>query len=317
MYNKRLEDFYCMKRIFIDGRAGTTGLRIEERLALRSDIELIVLPEEKRKDATARAEAINRSDVTFLCLPDAAAIEAVSLVKNPDTIIIDASTAHRTKPGWAYGFPELGAEYKSAIQTGKRIAVPGCHASGFIALVQPLIKAGLLKKEALLSCFSLTGFTGGGKAMIAQYEDDSRTEHDLLSAPRQYALGQSHKHLPEMAFITGLQHTPVFSPIVADYDCGMEVTVPLHNVKKEDVLACYCANYAGAALLQVPLKSEDGFLSANALRGRDSMQLTAEGNDERLLLIARFDNLGKGASGAAVQCLNLAIGANETEGLVI
>ncbi|MDR1928156.1 MAG: N-acetyl-gamma-glutamyl-phosphate reductase [Oscillospiraceae bacterium] len=312
-----------MKQIFIDGRAGTTGLRIEERLRTRADVRLLTLPESRRRDRAARQAMLNQADVAFLCLPDAAAREAVALVENPATVIIDASTAHRTAPGWCYGFPELGASFRQSIQAGKRTAVPGCHASGFVALVYPLIQAGLLEQNAQMSCFSITGYSGGGKGMIAEYESGSRTANDPLQAPRQYALGQVHKHLPEMQAVTGLETAPLFCPAVADYDCGMEVTVPLHAGQMSafyrnaaQLLDCYQKHYAGQALVQIGVAEEPAFLSANAMRGRDSIELAVGGNDERLLLIARFDNLGKGASGAAVQCLNLALGAEETAGLV-
>ncbi len=311
-----------MKTIFIDGAAGTTGLRIEERLRRREDVVLLTLPEVQRKEARVRAEALNAADVAILCLPDAAAREAVALVKNPATVVVDASTAHRTATGWRYGFPELSAQFRAGVAGGKRIAVPGCHASGFLALVYPLVRTGVLPRTALLHCFSITGYSGGGKAMIAEYEAEGRGKNDRLVAPRQYALEQAHKHLPEMRQIAGLEAQPVFCPVVADFDCGMEVTVPLHGAqlrlgtRLRDLLACYREAYAGAALIRVrELPEEDGFLAANALRGKDTMEVIVAGNDARPLLIARFDNLGKGASGAAVQCLNLAIGAKETEGL--
>lgn len=306
-----------MHKIFIDGRVGTTGLRIEERLAARDDIQLLRLPEALRKDPAARAEMINAADVTFLCLPDDAARQAVALAANPSSVIIDASTAHRTARGWAYGFPELGAAFRENIARSKRIAVPGCHASGFIALVRPLLQAGILSSSAQLTCLSLTGYSGGGNAKIAEYEAFAeRRRGDALSAPMQYALGQTHKHLPEMCALTGLEEPPLFCPIIADYDRGMEVTIPLREASRFAVLACYRAFYQGAALVRVT--EPDGEpRPANSMRGRDSMELTVEGRDGRLLLIARFDNLGKGASGAAVQCLNLALGAEETTGLVL
>ncbi|MDR2525523.1 MAG: N-acetyl-gamma-glutamyl-phosphate reductase [Oscillospiraceae bacterium] len=310
-----------MKKIFIDGRAGTTGLRIEKRLAARRDLELLALPEHLRKDTEARRTMRNAADVVFLCLPDDAAREAALLVENPATVVIDASTAHRTAPGWAYGFPELSAAHRDAICAGKRIAVPGCHAGGFVALVHPLVQAGLLAKASLLHCFSLTGYSGGGKSMIAEYEADSRARGDALAAPKQYAIAQAHKHLPEMQRIPGLDTPPVFCPIVADYDCGMEVTVPLHGAqlrpaaRRCDLLACYQSTYGDAALVRVTeAPAERG---ASALRGKDWMEITVAGNDDRPLLLARFDNLGKGASGAAVQCMNLALGAEETAGLTL
>jgi len=310
-----------MYKIFIDGRAGTTGLRIEERLSSRADVTLLTLPEPLRKDPEARKQAMREAHAVLLCLPDGAAREAAAWVPS-DTIVIDASTAHRTEPGWAYGFPELGPDFRAAIQTGRRVSVPGCHAGGFIALVKPLIHAGILSGSAPLACLSLTGYTGGGKAMIAEYESPARARNDALSAPRQYALGQTHKHLPEMARYAGLERPPVFCPIVADYPCGMEVTVPLPLRSSNGMdlraalLDCYRGYYAGAAMVRVA-EPDAAPHSPNAYAGRDAMDLTVEGADGRLLLIARFDNLGKGASGAAVQCLNLALGLNETEGLVL
>lgn len=302
-----------MHNVFIDGRSGTTGLRIEQRLANRRDINLLVLPADKRRDHAARVEMHNRADVSFLCLPDEAALEIVPHVR-AETVIIDASTAHRVAAGWAYGMPELGADYRAAIQTGKRIANPGCHASGFNALVRPLILGGLIAKDARLSCISLTGYSGGGKEIIEKYEAQSRTRGDELCAPMQYALPQQHKHLPEMVAHTGLQHAPVFCPVIADYPCGIELTVPLHDVPKQAVLDCLREFYSDAAMINVV--DDPDARPASMMHGRDSMEICVHGNDERLLLIARFDNLGKGASGAAVQCLNLAIGADEREGLV-
>jgi len=303
-----------MHNIFIDGRSGTTGLRIEQRLANRRDVNLLELPEYLLFDVQARADMHNQADVSFLCLPDEAAIEIVPHVR-PETVIIDASTAHRVAPGWAYGMPELGEDYRAAIVQGKCIGNPGCHASGFIALVRPLVKAGLIAQDALLSCFSLTGYTGGGMAIIASYEDETRMRGDKLSAPMQYALTQEHKHLPEMVAHTGLRHAPAFCPVIADYPCGIELTVPLHGLAKTTVLGCLREFYAGATMIHVVEESEAK--PASAFHGRDSMEISVHGNDERLLLVSRFDNLGKGASGAAVQCLNLAIGADEKEGLVL
>ena len=307
-----------MKRVFIDGSAGTTGLRIGQRLAGRGDIELVALPEALRKDPAARRDALNGADIAFLCLPDAAAIEAVGLVDNPDTAVIDTSTAHRTAPGWVYGFAELDGQ-RERIAAAKRIANPGCHASGFIALIAPLTHAGLLNKDALLCCTSLTGYSGGGKKMIAQYEAEGRDA--LLDGPRQYGLGQTHKHLPEMAALCGLERAPIFCPIVADFYSGMEVTVPVFAGQlaggAEDVKAVYRRCYAGPVVRFAEAADEGGFLSAAAFSGRDDMQVTVAGNGERLLLVARFDNLGKGASGAAIQNMNLLLGARETEGLVI
>ena len=310
-----------MKKVFIDGKAGTTGLRIYERLSGREDIELITLPEELRKDREARRQALNSADVAFLCLPDDAAREAVSLVDNPNTAIIDASTAHRTLPDWAYSFPELSKDFEQKIKNSKRIAVPGCHASGFVALVFPLVEAGILPKSAELTAFSLTGYSGGGNKMIAEYEAEDRDS--LLDAPRQYAIGQTHKHLPEMTAITGLKKAPVFCPIVADFYSGMEVTVPLFKTQLEDgktvedIKNVYKEKYQGPMVKFVEGADEGGFFSAGALSGNDTMQISVGGNDERILLIARFDNLGKGASGAAVECMNLVLSQPATKNLEI
>lgn len=307
-----------MKHVFIDGSAGTTGLRIHERLANRADLSLIILPDELRKDENARREALNAADIAFLCLPDAAAREAVALTTDPHTVIIDTSTAHRTAAGWTYGFPEIGGR-RDQIATSTRIANPGCHASGFVSLIAPLVENGLLSKSAALSCFSLTGYTGGGKKMIAEYEAEGRDP--LLDAPRQYGLTQAHKHLPEMAAICGLDNAPLFCPIVADFPCGMEVTVPLfaHQLKgtAENVKAVYRSYYATGLVRYVEDASEGGFLSAAAMAGRDDLQVTVAGNDDRILLVARFDNLGKGASGAAIQNMNIVLGVDEATGLCV
>ncbi len=309
-----------MKKVFIDGSAGTTGLRIAERLESRKDIEIIKLSEENRKDIGARKEAINKADIVFLCLPDEAAIESVSLCDNPDTVIIDTSTAHRTNPEWAYGFPELSKEFEDKIKTSKRIANPGCHASGVIALIYPLIENGILDKDALLSAVSLTGYSGGGKKMIAEYESEERSE--LLSAPRQYGITQSHKHLPEITAVTGLNTAPAFMPIVGDFYSGMEVTIPLFTEmlkgkKIEDIKNIYKQKYNGPIVKFVEDFAENGFVSANKLSFKDSMEISVSGNEERILLIARYDNLGKGASGAAVESMNLVLGCDVTTGLEI
>ncbi len=308
-----------MTKVFIDGSAGTTGLRIYERLGERKEIELIKLSEDLRKDASARKEAINASDISFLCLPDDAAREAVSMVENKNTVIIDTSTAHRTNPAWTYGFPELSAERAEALCTSKRIAVPGCHASGFIALVYPLVAAGVLDKSALLSCFSVTGYSGGGKKMIAEYEGDGRAV--LLDAPRQYGIGQLHKHLPEMTAVCGLENSPLFSPVVADFYSGMCVTVPLFKsmIKGgiDDIKEIYKSTYTGPIVKYTEDFGEGGFVSANALSGKDGMELSVCGNADRILLVSRYDNLGKGASGAAVQCMNTVMGVDVTTGLVL
>lgn len=308
-----------MKKVFIDGSAGTTGLRIFDRLQARSDIQLLTLPEAERKDEGRRRQLLNEADVAFLCLPDAAAEEAASWVENPDTVVLDTSTAHRTAPGWCYGFPELSALQEARIRQARRIAVPGCHASGFIALVYPLVAAGLLNKDALLSCYSLTGYSGGGKKMIAEYEAPARSA--LLDAPRQYALGQTHKHLKEMKQMTGLASEPVFCPVVSDFYSGMQVTVPLFaqwlkpGASMQDVRAVYQALYTGPVVSYTDAADAGGFLSAAALAGKDSMQIAVAGNEERMLLLAVYDNLGKGASGAAVECMNLVTGAEKTLGL--
>ena len=306
-----------MISVFIDGSAGTTGLRIRERLAARKDLSLLILPEELRKDPTARRDALNTADVSFLCLPDAAAVEAVSFVTSPETVIIDTSTAHRTAEGWVYGFPELAGR-RERIASAKRIANPGCHATGFIALVAPLTAAGLLRPDVRLSCFSLTGYSGGGKKMIANYESPDASP--LLRAPRQYGLAQVHKHLPEMAKVCGLFHAPVFCPVVAPYYAGMEVTVPLTPAETaaslEEIREVYRSYYRGGLIRFAEAPDEEGFLSACAFAGRDDLEVSVYGNDERILLVSRFDNLGKGASGAAIQNMNLALGLEETEGLV-
>ena len=306
-----------MTKVFIDGSSGTTGLRIRERLYTRKDIELIALDEARRKDAQARREAFQQADVAFLCLPDAAAIEAVELAKDSGAVIIDTSTAHRTAEGWAYGMPELTG-YRDRIAGAKFIANPGCHASGFIALVAPLVAKGLLAKDTLLTCFSLTGYSGGGKNMIAEYEAPQRSP--LLSAPRQYALGQMHKHLKEMNVICGLEKAPVFCPIVADFYSGMEVTVSLFRNDlrgtMEDVRRIYAEYFPGPLIHFKEAADEKGFLSAAAFTGRDDMEITVTGNDDRILLVSRFDNLGKGASGAAIQNMNIVLGLAETTGLV-
>ena len=308
-----------MTKIFIDGKAGTTGLRIEERLSARDDVSIISLPDELRKDTMARKEIINSADVVFLCLPDDAAREAVSLIENDNVTVIDASTAHRTNPDWAYGFPELAPEFEEKIKNGKRIAVPGCHASGFIALVYPLIKAGIISPDAHLCAHSITGYSGGGKKMIADYEANDRCA--LLGAPRQYGVSQNHKHLPEMTAIAGLQTAPVFSPIVADFYSGMEVTVPLFasdiNGTIEDIKKIYRAAYSSPIIHFNEGDDEGGFLSAAKYTGLDSMGISVYGNDDRIILVARYDNLGKGASGAAVECLNVKLGCEKTKTLIV
>lgn len=305
-----------MTKVFIDGSAGTTGLRINERLSGRSDIELIKLPSELRKDPKARRDAIFSADVAFFCLPDAASIEAAALAEGSNTVIIDTSTAHRTNDAWAYGFPELFSG-RVKISASKHIANPGCHASGFIVLIEPLVHEGILKSDAALSCFSLTGYSGGGKGMIAAYEDENRSE--LLSAPRQYGIAQQHKHLKEMQKLTRLEIAPAFCPVVADYYSGMEVTVPVF--KKDlrgsvsDIIALYKERYNSNIVKFTENADEGGFLAANSLSGKDSMEVSVSGNEDRILLVSRFDNLGKGASGAAIQNMNIILGVNEETGL--
>ena len=301
-----------MKKVFIDGQSGTTGLGIFKRLEKRKDLCMVTLPDALRKDPASRKKMLNECDAAILCLPDDAAREAVSMVENPDVIILDASTAHRTQPGWVYGLPELDAAQEQAIRHAKRIAVPGCHASGFIALVRPLIKNGFIADTARLVCHSLTGYSGGGKKMIAQYEAQARDS--LLDAPRQYGISQQHKHLKEMTYITGLATPPVFCPIVADFYSGMEVTVALFaedlapGISMDTVRALYEKTYCTGRVRYCGDEQEEGFLSANALHASDEMHIGVYGNAARMLLVARYDNLGKGASGAAVQCLELALG---------
>lgn len=310
-----------MKKVFIDGSVGTTGLRIYERLAQREDVKLITLPESVRKEPAARKEALNSVDVAFLCLPDDAAREAVAMVENPSVTVIDASTAHRTLPDWAYGFPELSKTHEEKIRASKRIAVPGCHASGFIALVYPLIEAGYIDKEEFLTCHSVTGYSGGGKKMIAEYESEGRNV--LLGAPRQYGLTQQHKHLKEMKGVCGLENAPAFCPIVADFYSGMTVTVPLFSkmlkagVTAADLKTLYAEKYNGEIVQYTENADENGFLSGLAMGKKDGMKIAVAGNDERILLLASYDNLGKGASGAAIECMNLAVGAEKTKGLVL
>ena len=305
-----------MTNIFIDGSSGTTGLQIRERLNTRTDIDLIEVPYEERHSEAVRKEALNRADIAFLCLPDDAAEVSASLVENDRTVVIDTSTRHRTAPGWVYGLPELEGQREKII-TSRRIANPGCHATGFITLVEPLVHAGMLTKNTPLQCFSLTGYSGGGKKMIAQYEAERRDV--LLDAPRMYGLSQSHKHLKEMKQIAGLEKEPVFCPIVADYYSGMETVVPLFHDwicgSMDDVKQIYRSVYREGLIHFAEDDGENGFCAGNAFAGRDDLEIRVEGNAERILLIARFDNLGKGACGAAIQNMNLVMGIPETTGL--
>ncbi len=312
-------------KIFIDGSEGTTGLRINERFQGRDDIEILTINPELRKDPEERKKLINASDITVLCLPDAAAREAVSLVENDNVKIVDASTAHRTESGWAYGFPELSAEFRENIKTGKRVAVPGCYASGLIALVYPLVKAGILPKDYPVSSFAMSGYSGGGKKMIADYEAEERPME--LDAPREYALSQQHKHLKEMKAIPGLEKEPLFSPIVCDYYSGMLVSLPLYTdmlTKKmtpAELQAFYAEYYAGEKFIHVndfgAEAESSGFLASNMKTGWDGMEIFITGCEDRVVISSRFDNLGKGASGAAVQCLNIMMGCAEDKGLCL
>ena len=305
-----------MTKVFIDGSAGTTGLRIVDRLSQRADLELLILPDELRKEASARADALASADIAFLCLPDDAAKESAQLAEGMKVKIIDTSTAHRVDPNWAYGMPELAGQ-KDKILASSRIANPGCHASGFVALVAPLVQAGIVSADAALSCFSLTGYSGGGKKMIAEYEEENR--NPLLDGPRQYALTQSHKHLKEMVKISGLTLSPIFCPIVGDFYSGMEVTVPLFtkDIKgnMEDIKALYKNYYQDGLIRFAENPDADGMLSATAYAMRDDMEITVHGNEDRILLVSRFDNLGKGASGAAIQNMNLLLGLPQDTGL--
>lgn len=312
-------------KVFIDGSEGTTGLRIHERFQGREDIELLPIAPELRKDKTERGRLINQSDVTFLCLPDEAARESVGLVENEKVKIIDTSTAHRTAEGWAYGFPELSEEHRRKIHTGNRVAVPGCYASGFISIVYPLAAGGILPRDYPVSAFALSGYSGAGKKTIGVYEAEARPAE--LDAPREYALSQSHKHLKEMQKVTGIARAPLFSPMICDYYSGMLLTVPLYgdllsgSGTPEKVHAFLTDYYRKEKLIKVmPFGSEGnsgGFLAANACAGWDGMELYVTGNEERILVSARFDNLGKGASGAAIQCLNIMLGCEEDKGLSI
>lgn len=310
-------------KIFIDGSEGTTGLRIHERFKERDDIELLKIDPELRKDPEERKKLINASDITFLCLPDAAAKESVSLVENENVVIIDTSTAHRTQEGWAYGFPELSEDHKEKIIKGKRIAVPGCYATGFISLVYPLVAGGILPKDYPVSCFGLSGYSGAGKKAIAVYEGEDRPKE--FSSGRQYALTQQHKHLKEMQKITGLIRTPLFSPIVDDYYSGMVVSVPLFadmlNKKEtpESLLAYYGEYYKDQPFIRVSAPDDEvaagGFIAGNGLSGWDGLKIYVSGNEERIVITSQFDNLGKGASGAAIECMNLVLGCDATKGL--
>ena len=310
-------------KVFIDGSEGTTGLRINERFQRRDDIELLHISQELRKDPEERKRMINASDITFLCLPDEAARESVALIENENVVIIDASTAHRTEAGWAYGFPELSDAHRNAVKTGKRVAVPGCYATGFISLVYPLIAGEILPKDYPVSCFAISGYSGAGKKTIAAYEDEDRPRE--LSAGREYALTQQHKHLKEMKKITGLERTPLFSPIIDDYYSGMVVSVQLYadmlskKETPESLLNYYAEYYKNQKFIKVSEVDDEiaagGFLAGNGLSGWDGLKIYVTGNEERIVVSSQFDNLGKGASGAAIQCMNIILGCDEAKGL--
>ncbi|MDR0863176.1 MAG: N-acetyl-gamma-glutamyl-phosphate reductase [Oscillospiraceae bacterium] len=305
-------------KIYIDGKDGTTGLQIYERLGSRDDIELLLIDEARRKDAAERKRLINAADIVFLCLPDAAAIEAVGLLENDETRVIDASTAHRTAAGWAYGLPELSAEHRAAIASSKRVANPGCHASGFLVTVYPLIQLGILPRDYPLVCFSLTGYSGGGKKMIADYETAKKPS---MSAPGIYGATQMHKHLAEMTWVPRLEREPLFSPIVDDYYSGMATTVALHAdllngvATAETVRDALARYYAGERFISVAAELGSGTLHSDFGVGTNNLEITVAGNDARITVTARFDNLGKGASGAAVQNMNIMLGLDEGTGL--
>lgn len=311
-----------MKKIFIDGKDGTTGLKIYKRFENRNDIELLLIDSEKRKDPKERARLINESDITFLCLPDTASIEAVSLVENDSVKIIDTSTAHRTLPDWAYGFAELSDEHRRRIETSNRIAVPGCYASGFNSIAYPLIKSGFISNDYDIVCFAMSGYTGAGKKGIAQYEDEGRSSE--LDSPRIYALTQEHKHLREMKAISNLAKEPLFSPIICDYPQGMVVSIPLYTASmnkkytKQDIYEMFSEHYGASNIVKVrELGYTEGMIATNTFADRDDMEIEINGNDERIIITSRFDNLGKGASGAAIQCMNIAMGIDEKTGLNI
>lgn len=311
-----------MKKVFIDGKDGTTGLKIFKRFENRNDIELLLIDSDKRKDTKERARLINESDITFLCLPDAASIEAVSLVENDNTKIIDTSTAHRTLSDWAYGFAELSREHREKIESSNRIAVPGCYASGFNSIVYPLVHSGFIDKDYDIVCYALSGYTGAGKKGIAQYEDSSRDAE--LDSPRLYALTQEHKHLKEMKAVSGLSKKPIFSPIICDYPQGMVVSVPLYTDRMskkytiQDIYEMFAEHYGNSDIVKVRRPGyTQGMIGSNQFANRDDMEIEINGNEDRILITSRFDNLGKGASGAAIQCMNIAMGIDEKTGLNI
>ncbi|MCD7947648.1 MAG: N-acetyl-gamma-glutamyl-phosphate reductase [Oscillospiraceae bacterium] len=307
-------------KVYIDGQEGTTGLQIYDRLGGRDDIELLRIDSEKRRDVAERGKLMHAADLVFLCLPDDAARQAVAMINTDRTCVIDASTAHRTAPGWVYGFPELTAGQREQIRGAHRVANPGCYATGFICLTRPLVELGILPADTPVSAHAVSGYTGAGKQAIAQYEAAERPEE--LRSPRAYALGLQHKHLPEMQKRTGLTHTPLFTPLICDYPQGMLVMVPffLTALRKGETVSSLreqlAEYYAGEPLIRVrPDVPESGFLPGNGLTGSDALEITVSGNEEQVIFISRFDNLGKGASGAAVQNMNLMLGFAETAGL--
>ncbi len=310
-------------KVYIDGQAGTTGLKIVDRLQNREDITLLKIAEEDRRNPEKRAEMMAEADFTFLCLPDDAAREAVTLAGDR-TRILDASTAHRTNPDWAYGFPELSPAFREKIAGSARTAVPGCYASGFLSLMYPMVQNGLLPADFPVFAYATSGYSGAGKNAIAQYESEDKPFE--FGSPRQYALAQQHKHLPEMQKFAGLTHPPMFNPIICDYHSGMVVSIPVQTrmLDKKITLAqvngMFREHYADAKLVQVnPMMEEEQksfFLASNTLSGQNKLEIFTFGNDEQILLCARLDNLGKGASGAAVQCLNIMMGIDETTGLL-
>jgi N-acetyl-gamma-glutamyl-phosphate reductase len=314
-------------KIFVDGQEGTTGLKIRDHLVKRKDVQLIEIETERRKDANRKKELLNEADIVFLCLPDAAAKESVTLVSNPKTKIIDPSTAHRTDPNWIYGIPELSPDQRERICKAKKVSVPGCHATGFIMALYPLIAQGILSKSYPITCYSLTGYSGGGRKLISVYEDANPATKEKLSGPRPYALGLTHKHIPEMQKHSGLDHPPIFMPVVGDFFQGMLVSTPLfRNMLKDQPGAKEIHSvlenwYQGQKFVRVmPLFGagalEDGFLNPLACNGTNRIEIFVFGNEEQILLISRFDNLGKGASGAAIQNMNLMLGVREEEGLM-
>lgn len=308
-----------MIKVFIDGQAGTTGLQLKSKIINHPYVNLLEIDDDKRKDVNERQRLMNESDVVFLCLPDSAAIESARLVTNPKTVVIDASTAHRTSDGWTYGFPELSKAHFESVKNAKRIANPGCHASGFISIVYPLVSAGIMPSSYPVTAHSITGYSGGGNKMIAEYESDSRAEE--IGTPRQYGLSQNHKHLPEMKKITGLDNEPIFNPIVSDYYCGMAVSVPIYTsllnkkMSADEIYTFFDEYYKDSVFISVERSPEGGFLSPLGLEGTNKMKIYVCGNEDRVTIVSVFDNLGKGASSAAIENMNIAMGFDITTAL--